>query len=177
MFFILFTLRRIDGYRTSNSADFLLTSFGGAPARFFRDLRPQTVRLESIAKNGRPSLVHHAQRARLPQPAGVLADRVMIEQVRLNPIRNGMDAMAGSSAEKRRLQIDTRADGEDVQVAVRDSDAGIPPDIAEKRFAPFFITEPDGMGMGLSICRSIVEVHHGRLWFEAADGGGTAFIL
>lgn len=107
----------------------------------------------------------------------MLADRVMIEQVRLNPIRNGMDAMAGSSAEKRRLQIDTRADGEDVQVAVRDSDAGIPPDIAEKRFAPFFITEPDGMGMGLSICRSIVEVHHGRLWFEAADGGGTAFIL
>ena len=109
--------------------------------------------------------------------AEVQADRVMIEQVLLNLIRNGMDAMAGSSAERRRLQIDTRADGEDVQVAVRDSGAGIPPDIAEKLFAPFFTTKPDGMGMGLNICRSIVELHHGRLWFEAAEGGGTVFIL
>lgn len=119
----------------------------------------------------------HITTSQAPDLADVLADRVMIEQVLLNLIRNGMDAMAGSSAEKRRLQIDTRADGEDVQVAVRDSGAGIPPDIAEKLFAPFFTTKPDGMGMGLNICRSIVELHHGRLWFEAAEGGGTVFIL
>ncbi|OYW31158.1 MAG: PAS domain-containing sensor histidine kinase [Methyloversatilis sp. 12-65-5] len=119
----------------------------------------------------------HITTSQAPDLADVLADRVMIEQVLLNLIRNGMDAMAGSSAEKRRLQIDTRADGEDIQVAVRDCGAGIPPDIAEKLFAPFFTTKPDGMGMGLNICRSIVELHHGRLWFEAAEGGGTVFIL
>jgi two-component system sensor histidine kinase DctS len=119
----------------------------------------------------------HITTSQSPDLADVLADRVMIEQVLLNLIRNGMDAMAGSSAEKRRLEIDTRADGDDVQVAVRDSGAGIPPDIAEKLFAPFFTTKPDGMGMGLNICRSIAEQHHGRLWFEAAEGGGTIFIL
>lgn len=107
----------------------------------------------------------------------VQADRVMIEQVLLNLIRNGMDAMAGSTASRRRLTIETSSDAEGVQVAVRDNGAGIADDIAERLFAPFFTTKPDGMGMGLNICRSIAEQHHGRLWFEAADGGGTIFIL
>jgi two-component system sensor histidine kinase DctS len=107
----------------------------------------------------------------------IQADRVMIEQVLLNLIRNGMDAMAGSSAEKRLLLIRTGIDGDDVQVTVLDNGQGIAPEIAEKLFAPFFTTKPDGMGMGLNICRSIVEQHQGRLWFEAAEGGGTVFIL
>lgn len=105
------------------------------------------------------------------------ADRVMIEQVLLNLIRNGMDAMAASPAGRRRLLIQTSADSEGVQVAVRDSGDGIAPEIADKLFAPFFTTKPEGMGMGLNICRSIVELHRGRLWFEAVEGGGTVFIL
>ena len=107
----------------------------------------------------------------------VSADRVMIEQVLLNLIRNGMDAMAACPPERRRLLIQTSADAEGVQVSVRDSGSGIPPEVADKLFAPFFTTKPDGMGMGLNICRSIVELHRGRLWFESADGGGTVFIL
>lgn len=107
----------------------------------------------------------------------VLADRVMIEQVLLNLIRNGMDAMATCPPERRRLLIETGADAEGVQVAVRDAGDGIPPDVAEKLFSPFFTTKPDGMGMGLNICRSIVELHRGRLWFESAGEYGTVFIL
>lgn len=107
----------------------------------------------------------------------VSADRVMIEQVLLNLIRNGMDAMAACPPERRRLLIQTSADAEGVQVSVRDSGSGIPPEVADKLFAPFFTTKPDGMGMGLNICRSIVELHRGRLWFESAEGGGTVFIL
>jgi two-component system sensor histidine kinase DctS len=95
----------------------------------------------------------------------------------LNLIRNGMDAMAACPPERRRLLIQTSADAEGVQVSVRDSGSGIPPEVADKLFAPFFTTKPDGMGMGLNICRSIVELHRGRLWFEPADGGGTVFIL
>ncbi|WP_018411070.1 sensor histidine kinase [Methyloversatilis thermotolerans] len=107
----------------------------------------------------------------------VRADRVMMEQVLLNLIRNGMDAMADVDAGRRRLLIQTSADGSGVQVAVRDHGRGIAPDLGDKLFAPFFTTKPDGMGMGLNICRSIVELHHGRLWYENADGGGTVFIM
>jgi two-component system, LuxR family, sensor histidine kinase DctS len=109
----------------------------------------------------------------LPQ---MMADRVMIEQVLLNLIRNGMDAMVDCPGDRRRLLIQTSADKEGAQVAVRDSGTGIEADVADKLFSPFFTTKPDGMGMGLNICRSIVELHQGRLWFEAADGG-TVFIL
>lgn len=105
------------------------------------------------------------------------ADRVMIEQVLLNLIRNGMDAMAATPPERRRLLIQTSADAEGVQVSVRDNGSGIPPELGDKLFAPFFTTKPDGMGMGLNICRSIVELHHGRLWHEPAENGGTVFIL
>ena len=126
------------------------------------DARKRDIRISSSLAGGLPD-IH--------------ADRVMIEQVLLNLIRNGMDAMAGCAPERRRLLIQTGADAEGVQVSVRDNGGGIPPEVADKLFAPFFTTKPDGMGMGLNICRSIVELHHGRLWFEAAEGGGTVFIL
>ena len=105
----------------------------------------------------------------------VLADPVMIEQVAINLIRNGMDAMADTPRRERRLHLATRAEDGMLVFCVADRGRGIPPEVAEKLFAPFFTTKEEGMGMGLNICRSIAELHRGRLSFEPNPGGGTIF--
>ena len=105
----------------------------------------------------------------------VAADPVMIEQVAVNLIRNGMDAMADAPRSERTLDLATRQQDDMVIISVADRGKGIPPDVAEKLFAPFFTTKEEGMGMGLNICRSIAELHRGRLSFEANPGGGTIF--
>jgi len=106
---------------------------------------------------------------------GALADPVMIEQVAVNLIRNGIDAMADTPRAERRLQLSAREQDGMLLFAVADRGKGIPPDVAEKLFAPFFTTKEEGMGMGLNICRSIAELHRGRLSFDARPGGGTIF--
>ena len=104
----------------------------------------------------------------------VLADRIQIQQVLINLIRNAMDSMVG--AEERLLSISThRAEDEMVQVSVSDTGSGISSAVAEKLFQPFVTSKDNGMGVGLSICRTIVEAHSGRIWFENAPGGGTIF--
>lgn len=105
----------------------------------------------------------------------VMADRVMVEQLVLNLMRNGMDAMRGLPQERRRLVISSAPAGNAVEVAIADHGCGIPPEIAVKLFEPFYTTKSEGMGMGLNICRSIIELHKGRLWFEANPAGGTIF--
>ncbi|WP_374489387.1 sensor histidine kinase [Zoogloea sp.] len=105
----------------------------------------------------------------------VAADPVMIEQVAINLIRNGMDAMAEAPRHERVLTLTTRLQDDMVLLSVADQGRGIPPEVAEKLFAPFFTTKAEGMGMGLNICRSIAELHRGRLSFEAHPGGGTLF--
>ena len=105
----------------------------------------------------------------------VLADPVMIEQVAINLIRNGMDAMTDTPLAERRLQLSTCEHDGMLIFSVADRGKGIPPDVAEKLFAPFFTTKEEGMGMGLNICRSIAELHRGRLGFESRPGGGTIF--
>ena len=110
----------------------------------------------------------------MPLPA-VNADPVMIEQVAVNLIRNGMDAMADTPIDERRLQLRTALRDGMVCLTVEDRGAGIPADVAEKLFAPFFTTKSEGMGMGLNICRSIAELHRGRLAYEAQPAGGTVF--
>jgi two-component system sensor histidine kinase DctS len=103
-------------------------------------------------------------------------DPIMLQQVILNLTRNAIDAMAGSSPGRRRLLIATRSDAEGVSLSVRDFGAGIAEQDVERIFQPFFTTKAEGMGMGLSICRSIVHSHGGRLAFERmADG--TEFTL
>jgi two-component system sensor histidine kinase DctS len=103
------------------------------------------------------------------------ADPVLLQQVLLNLIRNAMDAMAGTPPEDRALVVDAeRGDGA-VTVRVADRGCGIAPDVEKHLFDPFFTTKPEGMGMGLNICRSIIEIHGGRLWAEAVPGGGTMF--
>ena len=105
----------------------------------------------------------------------VAADPVMIEQVAVNLIRNGMDAMADAPRAQRNLHLVTRLQDGMLILSVADRGKGIPPEVAEKLFAPFFTTKEEGMGMGLNICRSIAELHRGRLSFEDNPGGGTIF--
>ncbi|MGE5546215.1 MAG: sensor histidine kinase [Solirubrobacterales bacterium] len=112
-----------------------------------------------------------------PAPADprVRADRILIEQVLLNLARNGIDAMAGTPAQERRLDVSIACREGAVVVAVADRGHGVDPDIAANLFQPFFTTKDEGMGMGLNICRSIIEFHQGRLWFEPNPGGGSVF--
>jgi C4-dicarboxylate-specific signal transduction histidine kinase len=106
----------------------------------------------------------------------VMADAIMIEQVLINLIRNGMEAMRDVARDQRHLRIasDRGSDGA-AQVVVHDCGHGIAPEAAANLFMPFFSTKPDGMGIGLNISRSIVELHGGRLWFERAVEGGSLF--
>ncbi|NSL53999.1 sensor histidine kinase [Uliginosibacterium aquaticum] len=110
----------------------------------------------------------------LPQ---IIGDRVMVEQVMVNLLRNGMDAMRGTPEAERLLRVRSESSGEGVRLVVQDQGSGIPAEIADRLFDSFFTTKPEGMGMGLKICRSIAEQHNGRLWFEAATEGGTLFYL
>ena len=109
------------------------------------------------------------------------ADRLMLEQVLLNLMRNGMEAMASSAVADRLLRIVIELGTNELRVSVSDQGCGISPDIQEKLFTAFFTTKPEGMGVGLSICRSIIEFHRGRLWVEAniqsTTGSGTTFIF
>jgi len=95
----------------------------------------------------------------------VLGDRIQLQQVMLNLILNAVEAMSGSSAAARELLIRTELDGSgSVLVAVQDSGPGLQPESLDRLFDAFYTTKPDGMGMGLSICRSIIEAHGGRVW-------------
>jgi two-component system sensor histidine kinase DctS len=118
--------------------------------------------------------VETALAERLPE---IAADPVMIEQVIVNLVRNGMDAMADNPRERRTIRITTSEEGGHLIVRVADQGPGIAPETARRLFEPFFSTKSEGMGMGLNICRSIAELHHGRLGFEANPEGGTIFIL
>ncbi len=104
----------------------------------------------------------------------VLADRVQIQQVLLNLIRNAMDAMEESP--NRDLMVTVVPESHThVRISVADTGSGISPDIAEQLFQPFITTKRHGMGVGLSISRTIVEAHGGRIWVDPNPGGGTIF--
>jgi two-component system sensor kinase FixL len=109
-----------------------------------------------------------------PGAALVLADKVQVQQVVLNLIRNAMDAMEDSP--RRQIRIAARPVEEGMaEVSVADTGPGIAEEIAGQLFQPFVTTKASGMGIGLSISRTIVEAHGGRLWAEPAAGGGTIF--
>jgi len=105
----------------------------------------------------------------------VQGDRVQVQQVILNLILNAVEAMGSVEAGARELSIGTEHDHTGVLVAVRDSGPGIDPAHLERVFAAFYTTKPSGMGMGLSVCRSIIDAHGGRLWAEANEPRGAVF--
>ena len=106
----------------------------------------------------------------------VQGDRVQLQQVILNLVINAIEAMSSTSEAPRELLISTRkTDSEGVLVAVGDSGPGIAPEVAERLFDPFYTTKPNGLGIGLSICRSIIEAHQGRLWTAANVPKGAVF--
>jgi C4-dicarboxylate-specific signal transduction histidine kinase len=103
-------------------------------------------------------------------------DRVQLQQVALNLILNAVEAMSSVEAGPRELLISTERSQENaLLVAVRDSGPGINPEHLERVFEAFYTTKSSGVGMGLSICRSIINAHGGRLWAEANDPRGAVF--
>src|ERR1700747_3762519 len=106
----------------------------------------------------------------------VTGDRVQLQQVVMNLLLNGIEAMSTIEDRERDLVIRTqRGEGDEVRVAVQDSGIGFAPRSAERMFDAFHTTKPGGLGMGLSISRSIVESHGGRLWAVPNDGPGATF--
>ncbi|MBB3544761.1 ATP-binding protein [Rhizobium sp. BK399] len=119
----------------------------------------------------------HDVRTRLsfdPRADAVLGNRIQLQQVMLNLIRNAHEALAES--EQRELDVATsRLDHESIEITVADRGSGLAEDIVEHLFEPFHTTKSNGMGLGLSICRTIVEAHGGKLRYEPNAGGGAIF--
>lgn len=105
----------------------------------------------------------------------VLVDSISLEQVILNLTRNALQAMQELTLQQRILQIEVKKYGNYVQVEVIDHGAGMDQDVVDRLFSPFFSTKAEGMGMGLNICRTIIEFHGGQLTFRANPTGGTIF--
>jgi len=106
----------------------------------------------------------------------VTGDRVQLQQVILNLLRNASDAMSAVEDRPRQLLIRTERDEDDrVRLTVQDSGVGFDPQSADRIFDAFYTTKTDGMGIGLSVSRSIIESYQGRLWATRNDGPGAAF--
>jgi len=111
-----------------------------------------------------------------PALPAALADAILIEQVMLNLVNNAVDAMRHTPLPERELVIETVTEARNaVRVTIADRGAGIAPEHESRLFTPFFTTKERGLGLGLSICRSVLEMHGGRLWHDSRPGGGTAF--
>ena len=107
----------------------------------------------------------------------VIGDSVMLQQVLVNLLRNAIDAMNATATDQRILDISSRLDDAgQIEIAIADTGSGIGDDTVPQLFTPFFSTKPTGMGLGLNICRSLIELHQGRLWFTPnTDGHGCTF--
>lgn len=137
------------------------------------DATREVIALSAAELERRQALVRSDLAAELPF---VLADRVQLQQVILNLLLNAGDAMAEVQDRPRRLLVKTGLDDDgSVKLAVCDCGKGVDTSAVEKLFQPFYTTKANGMGVGLSICRSIIEGHHGRLWVEPNDGPGATF--
>jgi len=132
--------------------------------------------LSGDAVRRRIKLIHSAS-AEVPS---VWGDRVQIEQVVVNLVLNAFDSIVATNATERQVRVSVEAEpGGGVIVGVADTGGGIASDQLESVFEPFVTSKPDGIGMGLSICRMIVESHGGRIWAENLPGGGArvAFVI
>jgi signal transduction histidine kinase len=139
------------------------------------ELLNETVKLaQSDARARQVSLILQIP----PELPSVRGDRVHLQQVLLNLILNGMDAMAGVAKFQRVLTLNVKiAKDGNVEVSVTDRGIGIAPDKIESLFEPFFTTKPDGMGMGLAISQTIIEAHGGEIWGGNIFPRGAVFIF
>jgi C4-dicarboxylate-specific signal transduction histidine kinase len=108
----------------------------------------------------------------------VQGDSIQIQQVLINLLTNALDAMDDQPIDLRTITISTRFENSNgIIVSISDSGRGIPPDTFEDLFSPFHTTKSTGMGLGLSICKSIIETHGGKIWAENNPDGGAIFSL
>ena len=140
--------------------------------RSLNDVTRETIEfLSSLAVGRKIELVSMIAPDALP----ILGDRVQLQQVILNLVVNGIDAMRDTPAENRIISIRTsRVDGF-AELSVSDLGPGIPEDKLKEIFEPFFSSKPEGMGMGLSIARTIIEAHRGLILAKNRDHGGASF--
>jgi signal transduction histidine kinase len=126
------------------------------------------------AELDRHDVVAETELAVLAKP--VFGDRVLLQQVILNLIMNGIEAIDATAQRRRRITVRSRlGDSGEVWVTISDTGIGLAQTGTEKIFESFYTTKPDGIGMGLSICRSIMEAHHGRLWASDGSPHGSEF--
>jgi PAS domain S-box-containing protein len=133
---------------------------------------------QNVAQLAEPDARQNGIRLQLGLAPGVpkvYANGIEIEQVLLNLVRNGLDAMDVEAAGEKTLSIRTAANGDKVEMTVSDTGTGLAPDLLNRIFDPFFTTKASGLGLGLSISRSIIEAHGGRLWAEPNPAGGSTF--
>jgi two-component system sensor kinase FixL len=130
----------------------------------------QLVHSDAVLRNVRVSLQSS------PEFPLVRGDKVQLQQVVLNLLLNAFDAMKDCPIDEREVSVQFESNGADVvEVAVRDRGTGLTGDILDKIFQPFFTTKREGLGMGLSISRSIIEAHGGKLWADNNVGSGATF--
>lgn len=168
-----------DGHRLNELINSIRAMFGReSPEPMAVDLRALVAEILALVQgeldNHRVALVND-MRDGLPQ---VMAERMQLQQVLLNLIMNAIEAMSAVTGRERQLTVSSGLDDQGfVRVTVEDTGGGIDPAHFDRIFDAFFTTKTDGMGMGLSICRSIVEAHGGRLWAEPRNPLGTTFYL
>ena len=148
----------------------------GESDRRGEDLQKLIEEASALALVGAKESGAHVSYSFDPRAPIVMVDKIQIQQVILNLMRNALEAM--QDADRRELIVATQSgDAEMVEISVTDTGSGIAPEIAAKLFQPFMTTKRHGMGVGLSISRTIVEAHGGKLWAESNPGGGTIFRL
>lgn len=166
-----------DGNRTADVITRLRTLYGRKQlSRERMDLNEATREVTSLSMGDlhhNRVIVRHELAEDLPS---VRADRIQLQQVILNLVRNASEAMSAVDDRVREMLIRTeRGEGDQVRLSVSDTGAGLPPGAIDQLFEAFYTTKDDGMGIGLSISRSIIEAHQGRLWGAPNDGPGATF--
>jgi C4-dicarboxylate-specific signal transduction histidine kinase len=166
-----------DSYRASEVISRIRTLVKKAPPQNDRvDINEVILEVLALAQNQARRKGVQVKRELTGDLPPVLGDRVQLQQVILNLVVNGMEAIVNNKNGERELSISSGKDGSNnLIVAVRDSGAGLDPANIERVFDAFFTTKPDGMGMGLAISRTIIESHGGRLWATANSPRGAVF--